>query len=915
MTRKTPSIPESANALKQLEALFHQALEQPAEGRSAWIDERLADPDQVRLLKRMLEHAQTEETRVSGAIGEFARASTEPRDRSGEKIDRYRLITRIRYGGMAEVYRAVREDGQFDHEVALKIVRSDRIRPELNDLFAAERALMGRLKHPRIIQIFDGGTTAQGEAYFVMELLDGLPLLSALARDKVDSPAVLGQLVELCAAVGFLHTQLVVHRDIKPENVLLCRTPQGLRVKLIDFGIAARLNAGLGQADGDAPSPSGEAWQSPGYTAPETRDGQPCSAAADIYSLGKLLFDCVGLVQPRFREELRAIGDKASREDPQQRYAGAASMAEDLERMLRREPISLFRQRRLHRMERAMERHRWLLAAFVTVLVAGSVWIWRESTLRVQAEQATVRAEAERDRAAAMRDFLLGAFDGSNPSLNRGEEPRVSDLIVSQLDLLQGAVDLDPGAHYALLSTFGDMLLALDKRDKAERAFAQASGLMESEGRQGGLRWIRIMTQRGQLASRDGRNDEAASLFQQAGTALERLPASIDSARAASMLYSSWGASAHRRGQLDEAERLIQIGLAGKPLLQAANDPAGDDTAMQVTLGAIRSARDNLHGALATFQDAYREHQAAGRSDTFEHLALLGWLGITLDRLNQPVTAEPYLLEAVALAEKLFPQANSRLSGSYANLGRLYLNQGRLAEAELLLHQALAVSQAAGDADTPNHASRLHSLALLAMEAERSAEAIVLLEQALMIWQSTLGSSHQRSLSARLSLAFARSEAAADTPLLTEIEALLADIGQAPFRIEALLLTARLAAEAGQAARADAALDQARALLADADPALAATPNRRWLEGRARLALAQPEAALTLMIDAAAGYKASGREHHPARGRALLHAALLSPLASAERDDMAEQARVILTGRLLHPAPSLQLLDSLATAP
>jgi len=906
---------ESANALKHLEALFHQALELPADRRPAWIDERLADPDQARLLKRMLEHAQTEQTSVSGAIGDFARASTEPRDRSGEKIDRYRLIARIRYGGMAEVYRAVREDGQFDHEVALKIVRSDRIRPELNDLFAAERTLMGRLKHPRIIQIFDGGTTAQGEAYFVMELLDGLPLLNALARHKVDSPAVLGQLGDLCAAVGFLHAQLVVHRDIKPENVLLCRTPQGLRVKLLDFGIAARLNAGIDLVNGDAPSPSGEAWHSPGYTAPETRDGQPCSVAADIYSLGKLLLDCVGLVQPRFREELRAIGDKASREDPQQRYAGAASMAEDLERMLRREPISLFRHRRLHRMERAMERHRWLLAAFVTVLVTGSVWIWRESTLRVQAEQATLRAEAERDRAAVMRDFLLAAFDGSNPSLNRGEEPRVSDLIVGQLDQLQGASDLDPGAHYALLSSFGDMLLALDKRDMAERAFAQASDLMESEGRHGGLRWIRMMTQRGQLASRDGRNDDAARLFQQAGSALDRLPASIDSARAASMLYSAWGSSAHRRGQLDEAERLIQIGLASKPLLQAANDPAGDDTAMQVTLGAIRSSRGNLHGALATFQHAYRDHLAAGRSDTFEHLALLGWLGITLDRLNQPVTAEPYLLEAVTLAEKLFPQANSRLSGSYANLGRLYLNQGRLAEAEPLLRQALAVSQAAGDADTPNHASRLHSLGLLALDAERSGEAIVLLEQALMIWQSTLGPSHQRTLAARLSLAFARSEAATDTPLLAEVEALLADIGQASFRIEALLLTARLAAEAGQAARADTALDQARALLADADPASNLTPNRLWLEGRARLAMSQPEAALPLLIDAAAGYKASDREHHPARGRALLQAALLSPVASAERDDMAQQARVILTGRLLRPAPSLYLLDSLAAAP
>ena len=910
-SRPAPPGPDTANQLLQLEALFHQALELPPAQRAAWVDEQLADDsEQAHLLKSMLEHAEAEETGVSRAIGEFARESAAPRDRSGEKIDRYRLIARIRYGGMAEVYRAARDDGQFDQEVALKVVRSDRVRPQLNELFAAERTLMARLKHPHIIQIFDGGTTAQGEAYFVMELLDGLPLLSAIARHNVDSLAVLGHLSDLCAAVNHLHGQLIVHRDIKPENVLLCRTPQGLTVKLIDFGIAARLNAGIDPEDAATPSPSGEGWHSPGYAAPEARDGQPSGAAADIYSLGKLLLDCVALVQPRFREELRAIGNKASQEDSDQRYSGAASVAEDLERMLRREPISLFRHHRLHVLHRAMDRHRWAVAAALVVVLAGSAWLWRESNLRVEAEQATVRAEAERDRAEAMRDFLLGAFDSSNPSLNRGDEPRVSDLIVDQLDLLHDANDLDPDAHYELLSSFGDLLLSLDRRDMAERAFTQATGLMESQGRQDGLQWIRMMTQRGQLASRDARYDDAADFFQQAGAALERLPTSIDSARAASMLYSSWGASEHRRGQPDEAERLIRIGLEAKPILQAANDPAGDDAAMQVTLGAIQSARDNLHGALQTFQTAYEDHQAAGRSDTFEHLALLGWLGITLDRLNRSAASEPYLVEAVALAEKLFPQPNSRLSGSYANLGRMYLNQGRLAEAAPLLHKSLEVSLAAGDADTPNHASRLYSLGLLAFEAERNDDAINLLEQALALWQSTLGASHRRILETRLNLAFARVEAGTDT-LLFEVETLLADIEQAPFRIEALLLTARLAAETGERHRAEAALTEARELMAAADSSSPVTPNRLWLEGRARLALAQREEARSAFLAAAIGYQESGREHHPGRGRASLQAALLYPAGSTERQEIGQQARAILSSQLPHTARSLILLESL----
>ena len=153
-------------AFAALENLFHAAMQLPAAERSGWIDAQCADDaGQARLLKRMLEHAEAENdanagaTGLGAAIGDYARESAAPRDRSGEKIDRYRLIARIRYGGMAEVYRAARDDGEFDHEVALKVVRSDRVRPELNQLFAAERALMARLHHPNIIRIFDGGTT------------------------------------------------------------------------------------------------------------------------------------------------------------------------------------------------------------------------------------------------------------------------------------------------------------------------------------------------------------------------------------------------------------------------------------------------------------------------------------------------------------------------------------------------------------------------------------------------------------------------------------------------------------------------------------------------------------------------------------------------------------------------------------
>jgi eukaryotic-like serine/threonine-protein kinase len=397
---------------------------------------------------------------------------------------------------------------------------------------------------------------------------------------------------------------------------------------------------------------------------------------ADVYSLGRLLLDCVERMPPGMREELHAIGARASAELPAERYPSASSVAEDLARLRRGEPVSLFRDRRGYVLRRALKRHRWAALAALLAVTAATTWLWRETELRMAAQQATARAEAERDRAGAMRDFMLAAFEGSNPALNGGEEPRLSDLLAGQIERLQKADNLDPDAHYQLLSTYAGLLMGLDRRDLADRAFTHAAELALAQDGTRNVRWVAMVARRGQMASRDARYDDADRLFEQARDALDRLPASVESAREASVLYSSWGASAQRRGQLDEAEQLIRTGLEAKAVLKAAGDVAGDETSMRVTLGAILSARDNLDGALEVFQTAYLEHRAAGREATLEHLALLGWLGITFDRLGRAAEAEPYLLEAVALAEKLFPQANSRLSGSYANLGRMYLNQG-----------------------------------------------------------------------------------------------------------------------------------------------------------------------------------------------------------------------------------------------
>jgi tetratricopeptide (TPR) repeat protein len=221
------------------------------------------------------------------------------------------------------------------------------------------------------------------------------------------------------------------------------------------------------------------------------------------------------------------------------------------------------------------------------------------------------------------------------------------------------------------------------------------------------------------------------------------------------------------------------------------------------------------------------------------------------------------------------------------------------------------VSEAAGDADTPNHAWRLNNLGQLAFETERHDDAVASYGQALAILDRTLGASHRSTQSTRLALLMARAETGSSPALRAELDMFLTALGPAPNRIDALLLAARLAAESADEPAAQSARAEAVGLVANQAPDSPEAPNRHWLHARALAAMAKRDAAREAFIEAATGYAVSGRAQHPGRSRALLQAALLHPAGSPERTTLGGEARDILIRQLAPPAPSLVLLERL----
>ena len=202
------------------------------------------------------------------------------RSRSVSRVGVYRIIEEIGTGGMGEVYRAVRDDGQYTKEVAVKLVRSGFDSQDVLRRFLNERQILASLDHPNIARLLDGGTE-DGVPYLVMELIEGKPIDIYCDEQKLNISERLGLFRQVCGAVQYAHQRLVIHRDIKPSNVLV--TKEGVP-KLLDFGIAKIVEAS------DQSQATLTQAMTPEYASPEQIRGETITTASDVYSLGVVLY-------------------------------------------------------------------------------------------------------------------------------------------------------------------------------------------------------------------------------------------------------------------------------------------------------------------------------------------------------------------------------------------------------------------------------------------------------------------------------------------------------------------------------------------------------------------------------------------------------------------------------------------------
>ena len=201
----------------------------------------------------------------------------------GRRVGAYVLIEELGRGGMGQVFRARRADGQYHAEVAIKLVRAGYESQLVLRRFLAERQILAKLVHPAIARLLDGGTTADNVPYLVMELIDGVPIDQYCAEQELPIAARLRLFLSVCEAVSYAHRHLVVHRDLKPSNILITRDQS---VKLLDFGVAKALDS-LAPAGANQPTVTLLRALTVGFASPERseerRVGKECRSRWSPY--------------------------------------------------------------------------------------------------------------------------------------------------------------------------------------------------------------------------------------------------------------------------------------------------------------------------------------------------------------------------------------------------------------------------------------------------------------------------------------------------------------------------------------------------------------------------------------------------------------------------------------------------------
>jgi tetratricopeptide (TPR) repeat protein len=928
-----------ADRMRRMQEIFHDAADRPVGERASYLDVACAGDSTLRAaVARLLEHdiGQDADATIAARVLPVAEAlaGSASHGQQGQRIGGYQLIEEIGSGGMGTVFLAHRDDREFRHQAAIKLVRGFPTAPVL-ERFRRERELLATLRHPNIARLFDGGTTEGGQPYLVMEYIDGMPLDAWCAQRQPSLTQRLRLFQSLCSAVQHAHQQLIVHRDLKPANVLVRNDGEPV---LLDFGIGTLLN-------GDAAAePTQFSAMTPAYASPEQLGGEPATTLSDIFGLGLILFELLAGVPLRkqggdttrlvasqvaakgeswLRPDARTVrGDldnivrKALREEPQRRYPTAAALSADIDCWFEGRPVTAAPDSLAYRTRKFVTRHPVALGATAATIIVLALLSFRLATERDRAVAAQEQARIEAEGANQSAVFLVDLFKAASPESTRGAELTVRDLIGQAQLELQGREFSRPEVKARLETALGEIYYSLGLPQPSTELLEQAVARIRSHGDSADGRVLaRALTQLARAYSLSGRDPAALEVareglalnrrlhpaghpeighsLQTLGVVLEDVHDSETARRhfeeaerlfaaagddyrhnhAATLHNLGW--SAYRRGDHDEARRILSRALAVKLELNGTLHPS---TFMTVDmLARVDAAQGNFDAAADRLKRLLADEVKLLGQPNHRVATTHNELGSVLQDAGRFSEAAAHYKAAITQRDAIGDDAASEQAISVNNYGTLLEDSESFAESEARYRQALAMRKA-GSAAPQAIARGQHNLARLLLAMGRIEEARALADESWSVRGALVPTHHPERLDAML--------------LQTRI-ALARDDRQDMQRWHDQYRTAASTMELSPAQRARA--HELQALLAESG-------GDRVTAVRERRALVETEAS-----------RLPGQHPQVARQRLRL-AALLARGSDAERREAAEllaQARGPVEAQLDAAGPTRALLAEL----
>jgi tetratricopeptide (TPR) repeat protein len=746
--------PERWQAVKRV---FHEALAQAPEGRTAYLERACAGDT---TLRKEVETLLSSEREAGGFMEEPAAASmpsdADPGAVVGRRIGSYRVLREIGHGGMGAVFLAVRDDDAYRKQVAIKLVRAFSASDLLVDRFRQERHILAALDHPNIARLLDGGTTEEGLPYLVMEYVEGVPIDEYCDARALSVRDRLTLFRTVCSAVQFAHQNLVVHRDIKPANILIAAdgTP-----KLLDFGIAKLLSPDLAARGQTA---TAFPMMTPDYASPEQVRNEPISTASDVYSLGVLLYRLLtgrgpyrvatgamlelieavrdqepqrpSAVVPRLAGDLDNIVLRALRKEPRERYPSVEQLSADIRRHLEGQPVSARKATVPYRAGKFIRRHKVGVAAAALVfvsLVGGILATLREARI-ARAE----RARAERrfnDVRKLANSFLFEVHDAIErlPGSTAARE-LVIKRALEYLDKLTQEAAGDTSLQRELAAAYervGDVQGRVFEanlgqtsaaRDSHAKALAMREALVASEPKNVEFRrdlsssYVKI----GEGLFATGNPKGAAEMLGKA-VAVDRALAEDEpsSRRGKDRLAGSYVTYGYLLGAGGDAPGGLENTRKGLALLHELEATAPGDANVQsrLTIGYMHLAdiltgvASDDAGAVAAYRkaiDIERTLVAAQPNNThYRHNLMVGLtlLGDVQMRMGDTAQALDGFREAFAVLAPIADPVNAQYRSDEAlleqRIGTAQATLGQADEALPMLRKALAVQEANMDRD------------------------------------------------------------------------------------------------------------------------------------------------------------------------------------------------------------------------